>query len=107
MIEEWLAGTPEPAEIHVSGQTFQGIKLPTLPDEHGLAILGQPVAVLGKSVAYPYGLTKDKIERLQKAGIATVGQLADSSDQRLDQIDYIGKAMIKRIRGVVYQAIWM
>jgi hypothetical protein len=107
MIEEWTTGAPEPAEIHVSGQTFQSVRLPSLPEEHGLAILDRPVTVLGKSTAYPYGLTKDMIERLQKAGIATVGKLANSSDQRLDKIEYIGDAKIKRIRDVLYQAIWM
>ncbi|WP_428541253.1 hypothetical protein [Rhodopila sp.] len=107
MIEEWIAGVPEPAELHVLGQTFQGVKLPLLPSEHGLAILDRPVAVLGKSVAYPYGLTKDMIGRLQGAGIATVDQLANTTDQDLDRIEYIGAAKIKRIRDTVYQSIWM
>jgi hypothetical protein len=69
--------------------------------------LDKEVTVLGKSVAYPYGLTSNLIERLVTAGIATVGQLANTSDRRLDKIDYIGDATIKRIRAVVYQAIWM
>ena len=107
MIVEWIEGTPEPAELHISGQTFQGIKLPPLPDEHGSAILDKPISVLGKSAAYPYGLTSNLIERLTAARIATVGQLANTPDRSLDQIEYIGEVTIKRIRDVVYQAIWM
>jgi hypothetical protein len=107
MIEEWVEGIPEPAELHISGPTFQGIKLPPLPNEHGLAILDKPVSVLGKSAAYPYGLTPNLIERLTEAGIATVGEVANTTDERLDRIDYVGEAKIKRIRDVVYQAIWM
>jgi hypothetical protein len=107
MIEEWINGVPEPSELHVSGPTFHGIELPTLSTEHGLAILDKPVAVLAKSGAYPYGLTVNMIERLQGAGISTVGQVANATDQKLDQIDYIGTAKIKRIRDVVFQAVWM
>ena len=107
MIDEWIAGIPEASEIHISGQTFRGVTLPSLPEEHGLAILGRPVSVLGKSAAYPYGLTRNMIERLEGAGLQTVGQLADATDDTLDRIDYIGQAKIKRIHDVLYQAIWM
>ncbi|MDP1978709.1 hypothetical protein [Undibacterium sp.] len=107
MIEEWITGSAEPAELHVSGMAFQAIKLPVLPEEHGLAILEKQVSVLGRSTAYPYGLTDKVIERLVGAGITTVGQLASSSDEELDRIDYIGAVKIKTIRDVVYQAIWM
>ncbi|WP_147395208.1 helix-hairpin-helix domain-containing protein [Azospirillum cavernae] len=107
MIEEWIGGALEPAELHSSGQAFNGIKLPALPDEDGLAILGRPVKVLSKSLAYPYGLTSSMIEKLEGAGIITVGDLADVSDDRLYRIKNIGPITIKRIRDVVYQAIWM
>ncbi|WP_346297349.1 ATP-binding protein [Rhodopseudomonas sp. P1] len=107
MIEEWIKGTPDPSEIHISGTTFHEVVLPELPDEHGLAILERPVSVLGKSKTYPYGLTKDMIDRLENAGIRSVGQLATTTNQELDRIDYIGSAKINRIRDVVYQAIWM
>jgi len=107
MIDQWIGGVPEPAEFHISGQAFQAVQLPILPAEHGLAILDKPVTVLRKSPAYPYGLTGNLIDRLTGAGIETVGQLATSDNRRLDQIDYIGDATIKRIREVVYQAVWM
>lgn len=107
MIEEWTTGNAEPAEIHVTGLALQKIKLPMLPEEHGLAILDKPVSVLGRSTAYPYGLTDNVIDRLKGAGKATVGQVANSSDSELDRISYIGSVKIRNIRDVVYQAIWM
>lgn len=107
MIEEWLQGVSEPAEIHVSGSTFVQIKLPQLPEENGLAILTKEIKVLGRSSAYPYGLTDAIIQRLTAAGMTTVGKLANATDAELDKIDYIGEVKIKTIRDVVYQAIWM
>jgi DNA integrity scanning protein DisA with diadenylate cyclase activity len=47
------------------------------------------------------------IDRLEGAGLETVGGLANTTDHDLDKIEYIGEARIKRIRDVVYQAIWM
>lgn len=107
MIEEWLQGNGEPAELHVASMTFQQIKLPQLPEENGLAILDKPIKVLGRSSAYPYGLTDPIIQRLTEAGMTTVGKLANATDKELDEIDYIGEAKIKVIRDVVFQAIWM
>jgi hypothetical protein len=107
MIEEWVEEKQEPSEIHVSGMTLQGIRLPSLPVEHGLAIFEKPIETLTKSRAYPYGMTMNLIDRLKGSGIATVGELADSTDEALDAIDYVGGATIKRIRDVVYQAVWM
>jgi len=107
MVEEWITGISEPAEIHISGTIFQTIKLPSLPEEQGLAILEKPLKVLGRSQAYPYGLTEAIIGRLADGGYTTVGQIANASDLELDKVDYIGAAKIKAIRDVVYQAIWM
>jgi hypothetical protein len=107
MVQDWIDGALEPSELHVSGQTFQAIKLPVLLEEHDLEILAKPVSVLRKSGAYPYGLTPNLVDRLQGAGISTVGQLASTSDQDLDKIEYIGAVTIERIRNVVHQAIWM
>lgn len=107
MIEEWLQGNGEPAELHVSSAAFQHIRLPKLPEENGLAILSKEIKVLGRSPAYPYGLTEAIIQRLSAAGMTTVGKLANATDDELDKIDYIGEAKIKVIRDVVFQAIWM
>jgi hypothetical protein len=107
MIEEWLQGNSEPAELHVASMSFHHIKLPQLPEENGLAILNKEIKVLGRSSAYPYGLTEPIIQRLSAAGMTTVGKLANAKDQELDEIDYIGEVKIKVIRDVVFQAIWM
>lgn len=107
ILDEWLQGNSEPAELHVSSNTFQTIKLPKLQDELGLAILDKEITVLGRSSAYPYGLTETIIQRLTAAGMTTVGSLANATDSELDRIDYIGEVKIKQIRDVVYQAIWM
>jgi len=107
MIEEWLRGDSEPAELHVASLTFQHIKLPQLSEEIGLAILDKEIQVLGRSSAYPYGLTDPIIQRLSQAGMTTVGMLANATDAELDKVDYIGEAKIKVIRDVVFQAIWM
>lgn len=106
-IEEWLSGNAEPAEIHVSGSTYSSITLPELQEEHGLAILDKDISVLKKSKAYPYGLNEPIIDRIRNAGISTVAQLANTSDEKLDAIDYIGSNRIKQIRAVMFQAIWM
>ncbi|MDC9808495.1 ATP-binding protein [Rhizobium binxianense] len=107
-MEQWIAGTPEISEIHVSSNTFQSLTLPTLADESGeLAILTKPVGVLAKSTAYPYGLTEDKIGRLRANGYLTVGQVAKASDYQLKQVYLIGPVTVRRIRYVVAQAIWM
>lgn len=107
VIDEWLQGNVEPAELHVASTTFQSIKLPKLPEGNGLTILSKEIKVLGRSSAYPYGLTDPIIQRLSAAGMTTVGKLANATDDELDKIGYIGEAKIKVIRDVVFQAIWM
>lgn len=107
MIDEWVAASVEPSEIHISSNVFQNIKLPPLPEEHGLSILDKDVSVLAKSPAYPYGLTDDKISRLKNENIETVCDLAKATDQELDAIDGVGKATIRRMRNVIFQAVWM
>ncbi|MEN7527170.1 hypothetical protein [Cupriavidus sp. DL-D2] len=107
MMDEWLQGNGEAAELYVASAIFQHIKLPKLPDENGLAILNKEIKLLGRSSAYPYGLTEPIIQRLRAAGMTTVGELANATDAELDRIDYIGRAKIKVIRDVVFQAIWM
>lgn len=107
VIEAWLNSSNEPAEVHVSSEAFSGIELPNLPDEHGLTILDKPVSVLAKSPAYPYGLTENLLSKLHSAKIQTVGELVITPDQNLDNIEYVGEMTIKRIRNVLYQAIWM
>lgn len=56
---------------------------------------------------YPYGLTPDKITRLKVAGIETIQTLWDTTDTKLQEIDGVSPAAIKRMRDVMQQAIWM
>ncbi len=107
MIEEWIEARPELAEIHSSGSAFAHISMPSLDENKDLGILEKSVDVLAKSRAYPYGLTADKIARLTNAGIGTVRELVEAPDERLLKIDYVGPAMLKRMRDVTLQAIWM
>jgi hypothetical protein len=107
MIDEWIDAGPDLAEIHSGGNTFDYIEVPVLPEEHSLGILEKSVDVLAKSKAYPYGLTEDKIARLKAAGIKTVQELANTTDNQLYAIDMVGEVTIKRMRNVTLQAIWM
>ena len=107
MMDEWIEGKSELAEIHSSGGIFSSIQMPSLPADHDLGILSKQISVLKKSKAYPYGLTEDKIARLKEAGIATIRELVQADDAELTKIDWIGPAAVKRMRDVVQQAIWM
>jgi len=106
-IGQWVEGSLEPAEVHLSGQLFANITLPNVLDGDELKILRQDISVLKKSNAYPYGLTDDKIDRLRGADINSVEELGNASDKELHAIFGIGEATVKRIRDVVHQAIWM
>jgi Bacterial RNA polymerase, alpha chain C terminal domain len=102
----WLR-TKEPAEIHSLNPRIASIEMPTLVEGNDFRVLLLSVEQLRRSKAYPYGLTEDKIARLQEAGIKTIGDLADTSDRDILAIEYIGEKSLKRIRDVQYQAIWM
>ncbi len=105
-VREWTSSSRESAEIH-SPAIFNGISIPDISEDHDLSILDKSIEVLSQSRAYPYGLTPNKVAKLRKSGISNVGELARASDEVLDAIDTIGPAMIKRIRSVINQAIWM
>ena len=107
MVDDWIHGGPDLAEIHASSSTFANISMPPILQDSELGILRKSVEVLAKSRAYPYGLTPDKIARLEGAGIRTVQDLANTSDADLLRIDMVGHATVKRMRDVTVQAIWM
>lgn len=107
-LDEWIAGTVELAEIHVSGNLFAGIEMPVIEDDdRALSILEKNIGSLSKSPAYPYGLTNDKVTRFRDAGYKTVGAIAAASDYDLKQIPMVGPVTLQRVRDVVRQAIWM
>lgn len=83
------------------------VVIPSLAEANDLTVFSLPVKKLEKSNAYPYGLTEDKIHRLQTSGFETIGALAQATDEELDAIPLIGDVWVRRIRDVVNQSIWM
>jgi hypothetical protein len=103
---QWLNERSEPLELHRSSDLFK-IELPELPEQGELLILDEDIGKLEKSQAYPYGLTRHKIDILKSSGYLTVSELAGASDGSLLAITEIGSETLKRIRSTVAQAIWM
>ncbi len=107
LFDRWTSTPREEAVQFNKASKLATIQLPELPESADLAIFHQPIEKLRKSPAYPYGLTEQKIQVLTEAGIHTVGDLAETDDSTLDALPWIGKAMVRRIRNVLGQAIWM
>ncbi|HEX5411332.1 MAG TPA: hypothetical protein VFZ27_05675 [Terriglobia bacterium] len=107
LFDRWRNDREEPFEFHVKGDKLAGVLLPEMVHTGELAILQEPIEKLGKSNAYPYGLTQNMMETLKSAEINTVRDLAETPDDKLDALPYIGPAKVKRIRNVVGQAVWM
>lgn len=102
-----LINSKETAELHASSAFIQGVELPQLSEEADLRILDLEIENLQKSHIYPYGLTENKVQRLRQAGFNTIGEIADATDVKLMAIETIGDKSLRRIRDVIYQAIWM
>jgi len=107
LMDGWLTPSPEPFEIHERSELFKEIRAPLPVAGDDLEIFDMPIDTLRTSKAYPYGLTTKRIDLLQAAGFRTVRDLADASDQDLDDVDTIGEKYVQRIRAVLGQAIWM
>jgi hypothetical protein len=107
LFDRWTSQTREEAVQFSTASKLAAIKPPSLPESGNFAIFDMSIEKLGKSAAYPYGLTEQKIQVLKEAGIHTVSDLAEADDTKLDQLWGIGPAMVKRIRNVLGQAIWM
>jgi hypothetical protein len=107
LMRDWLEFSEEPAEFHSAGGAFAKIQLPEPDPGNEMGIFDLDIAKLGKSQAYPYGLTDNKVEVLKDAGFQTVRRVADATDAQLLNLPGVGQKMLKRIRDVVYQAIWM
>ena len=107
LFDRWQSQSREEAVQFNRSSKLAAVVLPNLPEVAGLAILNEPIAKLGKSSAYPYGLTDLKIQVLKEAGVRTVGDLADADDSALDALPGINDAWVRRIRNVLGQAIWM
>ncbi|QND75002.1 hypothetical protein [Tardiphaga robiniae] len=104
---QWIDDVDDPYELHVSNPEYAKIKVPDPGPEQELSILSKPIKILAQSNAYPYGLTNDKIERLEEAGYETIMDIAEATDETILSIYMIGPRSLSRIRDVIYQAIWM
>lgn len=107
LADQWLDGADEPFELHVMNPEYSKIAIPEPQEETDLSILSKPISTLGRSNAYPYGLTDDKIWRLQHHGFETIQSVAEATDEDIMAIYMIGEKSLKRIRDVIYQAVWM
>jgi hypothetical protein len=107
LIDTWLASGLEPFEIHERSEHFKDIATPVPSVGDDLAIFDLPIDTLHTSKAYPYGLSTLRIDRLRAAGYKKVRDLADATDQQLDDVESIGEKYVQRIRAVLGQAIWM
>lgn len=106
LYKKWTQEVSEPSEFH-RGSKLQLVQLPTEEGPEQLGVLSLPIEKLAKSQAYPYGLTEAKIQVLRAANITTVGELASASDEKLDALEGVGQAVLRRFRNVVGQAVWM
>lgn len=104
---EWKDSKKEDVQFASGNMLFAELELPDIDLERNLGILDLDIEKLRKSSVFPYGLTEDKISRLKEKGYTTVGQLAESTEEELKQIDRIGVRTVERIKNVVEQAIWM
>lgn len=105
LLEAWRK-SDETSEIHKNNSILT-INLPELSPEEELSILKMDIFHIKKSKVYPYGLTEAKFNILKDANINTIGELAETPDAELKELDSIGDGTINRIRNVVGQAIWM
>ncbi len=106
LVESWLKDHLEVVDIGLTNNPIN-VVVPELDIGHSLSIFTVTVDKLLQSNAYPYGLTLDKVTRLQGANINTVGELVRVDNAALDAIPGIGDVWVKRIKNVVMQAVWM
>lgn len=107
LFDRWTMIQREEAVQFNRASKLAELPLPEIPSSAEIGILGEPISKLAKSAAYPYGLSQQKIDVLTAAGFASVRDLADASDNQLDSVPTIGDAMVRKIRNVLGQAIWM
>ena len=103
----WVNNSVEDIQFAAASTLFHNISIPKKDESNSLGMLELDIEKLKNSHAFPLGLTDDKVCKLKKEGIQTIGQLAECSKERLMEIYSVGDVMADRIRNVVEQAIWM
>ncbi len=107
LFRRWSSNNPEALQLHSSSAAFQNIEMPPTSEAEDLEILQNPVRVLKKSPAYPYGLSDWMIEKVLEAGINTVRELYEAEDSELDAIPQVGEARVRIFKNAVAQAVWL
>jgi hypothetical protein len=107
LFRSWMEAAEEPNELHIKGIALSNVRMPILPENAELEILGAPIETLKKSKTYPYGLTERMIETLRDGGYTTVKKLSEASEAELDKLHWVGVATVNRMKNVVSQAIWL
>lgn len=107
LADQWLDGADEPFELYSMNPEYSKIEIPELQPETDLSIFSKPISTLQRSNSYPYGLTEDKVNRLEQEGFETIEGVAEAKDEDILSIYMIGPKSLKRIRDVIYQAVWM
>jgi hypothetical protein len=107
LYQKWKGRQDEPTQIHSKGALLSKVTLPDLDSRAEPEIFGDPISTLKQSPVYPYGLSDRIIERLREAGINTVRDLYEASEDRLDEIHYIGEVRVRKLKHAVAQAIWL
>jgi len=107
LFNKWNGRPEEPVQLHSKGTLLSKITLPNFAADLEPEIFNDPIDTLARSAARPYGLSERIVERLRANGIATVRDLYDAPEERLDQIHYIGEVRVRQLKNAVAQAIWL
>lgn len=107
LFDRWTSTSREEAVQFNRSSRLSEVAMPKPSLDEGMKILKEPIATLKQSPTYPYGISQQKVDVLTEAGFKTIGDLAEASDDELDAVPTVGEAMVKKIRNVLGQAIWM
>jgi hypothetical protein len=107
LYSKWNDRLDEPVQLHSKGTLLSKTTLPNFAAELEPEIFNDPIETLARSNVRPYGITKAIVDRLRADNIATVRDLYDAPEERLDDIHYIGEVRVRQLKNAVAQAIWL
>jgi hypothetical protein len=107
LYNKWNDRLDEPVQLHSKGTLLSKTTLPNFAAELEPEIFNDPIETLTRSNSRPYGITKPIVDRLRADNIATVRDLYDAPEERLDSIHYIGEVRVRQLKNAVAQAIWL
>lgn len=106
LVDVWINASVDSVEFHVNGNQIP-LNLPEIDATKELAVFNLPIQSLAKGRTYVYGLTTRQINLLVDNGYKTIKDVANETDENLQNLDRIGNKTLLRIRNVISQAIWM